>query len=152
VCLSDLRATSPDGVAGTRSQTDGIADSQVKRDTGGGLGGARCKHAWPGELLYRENAAVGQPIQWRWRGPLTPPGPVKHRNPKIANAVASRSVNIRASPHPHFSRTRCARPDFATYISCYRSLVKYPFQMAKPIRQSAPIFFAISFAPGKFEP
>ena len=60
--LSDLRATSPDRVAGTRGQTDGIADSEANQDTGGGLGGVRCKHAWLDELLHRENAVVRQPI------------------------------------------------------------------------------------------
>lgn len=36
---SDLRTTSPDRVAGTRGQADGIADSEANQDTGGGLGG-----------------------------------------------------------------------------------------------------------------
>jgi hypothetical protein len=95
-------------VAGTRRQTDGIADSEANHDTGGGLGGVRCKHAWLDELLSKGNAVVGQPIQWRCRGPLAPPGPVKHKNPKIANAVASRNVNIRASFIPA-SAVRAAR-------------------------------------------
>ena len=33
---SDLRGTSPDGVAETRGQTDGNADSGANQDTGGG--------------------------------------------------------------------------------------------------------------------
>jgi hypothetical protein len=53
VYSSHLRATSPDGVAGTRGHTDGIADSDANYDTGGGLDGVRREHAWRDDRLSR---------------------------------------------------------------------------------------------------
>jgi len=42
----------------------------------------------------------GRTVQWRCLGPIKPSEPVKHRNPKIANAAINKDVIMRASLRP----------------------------------------------------
>jgi hypothetical protein len=103
------------------------------------------KQALLTSLISRRDAAVADSIQCRCLGPITPSGPVKHRNPKIASTAISRTVIMRASFHPRFSHTYCRPSDLARYVSCYRSLAKFSLRFGKLGRRCAPASRAISF-------
>ena len=49
-------------------------------------------------------------------------------------------------PSPRFNHTHCRPTDLARYASCYLSFVKRPSRTSMPIRHSAAISRAISFA------
>src|SRR5260370_41206612 len=83
---------------------------------------------------------------------MKPPGSVKHRNPKIANAAITKNVIMRVSLCSGFNHTHCSRLDLAAHVAYYRSLGKRPFQTSKLIRHSASISRAISFAHETLEP
>ena len=46
-----------------------------------------------------------------------PSGPVKHRNPKIANAAINIKVTMKASFPALSNHTHCKEPDLARYLS-----------------------------------
>jgi hypothetical protein len=106
--------------------------------------GAKCK--------VLGHAKVAHSIQRRCLGPTTPSGLVKHRNPTIANTTTNSNVTMRTSLRSPFNHTHCERPDFARYVSCYRSFVMCPLWTSKPIRNSAAVSRAISFAHETPEP
>src|ERR1700722_4963732 len=84
--------------------------------------------------------------------PVDPARPGETQKSQNRQRRSEQKRQHRPSLHPRLSRTHCARPDFAGYIWRYRLLVRCPFRTSTPIQQSAPIFFATSFAPGIFEP
>jgi hypothetical protein len=58
-------------------------------------------------------------IQRRCLGPIIPSGPVKHRNPKIANTATNRNVTMSASLRPRFNHMHCRECDLARHVSRY---------------------------------
>jgi len=103
------------------------------------------KQALLTSLISRRDTAVADSIQCRCLGPITPSGPMKHRNPKIANTAMSRTVIIRASFRYHFNLTHCRPSDLARYVSCYRSFSKSSLRFGKLARRCTPISRAIFF-------
>jgi hypothetical protein len=84
--------------------------------------------------------------QWRCREPVIPFRPVKERKIKIANTATNRNVTIRASVRSRFNHTHCSPLDLARCVSCCRSFATFSLRTSKPVRQSASISRAISFA------